>query len=69
MYVPLGCQLSPADSAIVEQHKKQLMEAKQYARSKSIVSLADKTEDKEKDNIDNKIDLVSCVGDVDLEAL
>ncbi|XP_064608579.1 THO complex subunit 2-like isoform X2 [Liolophura sinensis] len=48
--------LSPADSAIAEQHKKQLMEAKQYARSKSIVSLADKTEDKEKD-IDNKIDL------------
>ena len=49
-------QLAPADSTIVEQHQKEIQDAKKYAQKNVIVSFnSDKKEDKEdkdKDKID-----------------
>ncbi len=43
-------QLSPPDSEMVEAHKKELMEAKAYARKQNVVSLADKSADSNKNS-------------------
>ena len=55
-------QLIPPDSEIVEQQKKDLAEAKQYAKKLTIVSLA--ANDKEKSKNDDKekvMDVVSLL--------
>jgi len=53
-------QLSPSNSDILDQHKKELLEARQYSRKLNAVILSDKPNDKEgKDEKDNKLEQVS----------
>ena len=53
-------QLGPSDHEISERHKKELAEAKAYARKMTVVTLGgDKDKDKDKDDKDVKMDMVS----------
>ncbi len=45
-------QLSPSNSDMQEEYQRQVQEAKEYARKMSIVVLAEKTNNKEKDKDD-----------------
>ena len=52
-------QLSPSSSDILEQHKKELFDARQYSRKLNAVLLSDKPNDKEgKDEKDTKLEQV-----------
>ena len=51
-------QLYPTDTAIIDYHKKEMTDAKQYARKLLVVSLSDKGSDEKKNEDTVKIDLV-----------
>ena len=59
VFIPfLFLQLSPSDGDIIESHKREVLEAKNYARKMSVVVLSDKKdEDKDKKD-DEKLDQV-----------
>ena len=50
--------MGPSDSEIKDQHDKAMQEAKEYARKLSIVVLSDKSNEKDKDKDETKLDLV-----------
>lgn len=57
----LSFQLLPPDVTIVEEHKRGISEAKQFARKLVMPVLpTDKNEDKDKDKEDDKNDKVLC---------
>ena len=51
-------QLYPSDSAIIDYSKKEMSDAKQYARKLLVVSLSDKGTDEKKTEETVKLDLV-----------
>jgi hypothetical protein len=56
-------QLSPSDSDIIERHKREQLEARQYARKLNTVILSDKAneKEKEKEDKDNKLEQVGLL--------
>ena len=58
-YPFLYLQLGPTDSEISERHKKEMSDAKAYAKKMTVVTLGgDKEKDKDKDDKDVKLDMV-----------